>query len=285
MRIVSRPALSCTLAALSLLGAGFSPAAGAKVRAGTFVAALSTRPPVHLAIVTDGRLATAYRCGGTGRPVWFDGRFRGARATLRARRGRGLIRLRTAGRALAGSLLLNGKTTRFRATRARGQAGLWRASALTPDAGTVVAAWVVLANGRQAGGATIGNSTATAPALNLAEPDVTIAGVGLTALQLDPPDLFPFDVSPRRVTILASGPRPPGGETVVIIRDGIADVGGVTVKIGGLTASLRPRQPGSDQLPVRLPGGIAAGLHDVSVKIPGQAELVRRNVLEVIISP
>jgi hypothetical protein len=284
MRIVSRPTPWCTLAAMSLLVAGVPPAAGAKVPAGTFVTALSRRPPVHLAVVTDGRLATAYRCG-RGRPVWFDGRFRGATATLRARGGRGLIRLRASGRAFAGRLLLNGRTTRFRVTRARGRAGLWRASALTPDAGPVVAAWVVLANGAQAGGATIGSSTAPAPALDLAEPDVTIGGVGLTAVELDPPDLFPFDVSPRRVTILASGPRPPGGETILIIRDGIADVGSVTVKIGGLTASPRPRQPGSDQLPVRLPGGLGAGLHDVSVKIPGQAELVRRKVLEVIVSP
>jgi hypothetical protein len=269
-------------AALSAVIAPAAASAQGRVSAGRFVAALSERPRIHLAVVTNGRLAIAYLCDAGTRAIWFGGRFRGRTAALRARRGRASVRLRAARRALVGTVRFGGRRVRFRALRVRRRAGLWRAGVLTANGDVIEAAWIVRSNGRQTGAATVDDSVQPAPNLNVAEPNVTLGDVNLTAVNLDPIDLFPFDVSPSTVTIDPSAPQRTGGETIRIIRDGIADVSGVTVRIGGLAASVGRRQPGSDQIPVGLPGGLGPGTYDVAVKLPGQAELVRRNVLQVV---
>jgi hypothetical protein len=275
-----RAGLSLAMTLLILLVAT-SPAAAAPPSPGTFVAGLDDRPALNLAIVTDGRRVVAYVCDQGRRSLWFDGRFRGSAATLRARNRRGSIRVRSERRALVGVARLLGRTLRFRALRARGRAGLWRASVSGQNGRIVEATWIVLRNGRRTGTTVTGSLVDRAPDLNTAQPDVQLADRDLTAVQFEPIDLFPFDVAPRTVVIDRSAPQRTGGVTIAVIRDGIADVSGVVVRIDGQRATLRPRDPGSDRLGVVLPGGIAEGAHDVSVQLPGQAELVRPDVFTV----
>jgi hypothetical protein len=281
MHTCSRRALLVALAAILVPA---SPAAAAPVR-GTFVAALDDRPALHLGLVTDGRRVAAYVCDNGRRSVWFDGRFRGNTATLRARGRRGTIRLRSRGTALSGVVRLAGRTLRFRALRARGRAGIWRASVSAADGGAVEATWIVLRNGRQTGAVVDGTNIERPPALNTAQPDVQLADQDLTAVELGPIQLFPFAVSPQVVTIPASsGPQSrPSQASITITRDGIADVSGVQVRIDGQLRPPRPRQPGSDRIVVDLPSGIGAGLHDVSVQIPGQPLLVRDDAFRVVL--
>jgi hypothetical protein len=258
-----------------------SSAAAAPPSPGTFVAALDDRPALHIAIVTDGRRATAYVCDRGRRSLWFDGRFRGSAATLRARNRRGSIRLRSERRVLVGVGRVLGRTLRFRALRARGRAGLWRASVTGQDGRIVEATWVVLRNGRQTGATVSGSSITSAPNLNTAQPDVQLADRDLTAVEFEPIDLFPFDVAPRVVVIDRAAPQRTGGVSISVIRDGIADVSGVVVRIDGQSTRPGRRDPGSDRVIIQLPGGIAAGPHDVSVQIPGQPELVRQDAFTV----
>jgi hypothetical protein len=257
---------------------------GAAPPRGTFVGALDDRPALNIAIVTDGRRVTAYVCDNGRRSVWFDGRFRGEAATLRARGRRGSIRLRLERRALVGTASFAGRSFRFRALRALRRAGLWRASVNGPDGRPVEATWIVLRNGRRTGTQVTGTNVGPPPNLNTAEPDVQLAQQDLTAVELEPINLFPFGVSPQLVTIRPAGPQRTGGVTIIITRDGIADVAGVSVRIGGLSATPGRRDPGSDRISVTLPGGIGGGTHDVAVTIPGQGELVKRDALTVVIS-
>lgn len=270
-------ALAATLLSASTAGAAPAP--------GTFVAALDDRPALNLGLVTDGRRVAAYVCDQGRRSVWFDGRFRGSAAVLRARGRRGSIQVRTSGRALTGVVRLAGRTLRFRALRTRGRAGLWRASVSGPTGRPVEATWILLRDGTQTGAIVNGTNIDRPPILNAAQPDVQIADQDLTADEIGPIDLFPFTVSPQVVTIPASsGPQSrPSQATIAIIRDGIADVSGVQVRIDGQLRPPRPRQPGSDRIAVDLPSGIGAGLHDVSVQIPGQPLLTRDDAFRVVL--
>ena len=193
--------------------------------------------------------------------------------------------MRVSGSVLTGVVRLPGRTLRFRAVRARGRAGLWRASVSGTDGRPVEATWIVLRNGNQTGAIVNGTNIDRPPVLNPAQPDVQIADQDLTAGEIGPIDLFPFAVSPQVVSIPASsGPQTrPNQATIAIIRNGIADVSGVQVRIDGQLRPPRPRQPGSDRIAVDLPSGIGAGLHDVSVQIPGQPLLVRDDAFRVVL--
>jgi hypothetical protein len=282
MLTTARVALVLALCALAL-PASTSAAAPAP---GTFVTALDDRPALNVGLVTDGRNVTAYVCDKGTRSVWFDGRFRGASALLRARGRRGSIRVRSGGRALTGVVRLGGRTLRFRALRARGRAGVWRASVSGESGRAVEATWIVLRDGTQTGAVVNGTNIDRPPNLNTAQPDVQLADQDLTAVEIGPITLFPFGVSPQVVSIPApsSGPQSrPDQVAITVTRDGIADVSGVVISIDGQARTQRPRQPGSDKLAVTLPGGIAAGRHDVSVKIPNQPLLVRDDAFTVVI--
>jgi hypothetical protein len=271
-------AIAATLIILLLAA---SSAAAAPPAPGTFVAALDDRPALHIAIVTDGRRAVAYVCDRGRRSLWFDGRFRGSSATLRARNRRGSISLRSERRVLVGVARVLGRTLRFRALRARGRAGLWRASVTGQNGRIVEATWVVLRNGRLTGTQVSGSSITNAPNLDTAQPDVQLANRDLTAVEFEPIDLFPFDVAPRLVVIDRAAPQRTGGVSISVIRDGIADVSGVVIRIDGERTGLGRRDPGSDRVIVQLPGGITEGPHDVSVQIPGQSVLVRNDAFTV----
>ena len=284
MLTFARLALALALALFALV-LPVSPSAAAPAP-GTFVAALDDRPALNVGLVTDGSRVGAYVCDEGVRSVWFDGRFRGVSATLRARGRRGSIQVRSRGRVLTGVVRLAGRTLPFRALRARGRAGVWRASVLSGAGTPVEATWIVLRDGTQTGAVVDGTNIDRPPVLDTARPRVQLAGQDLTAVEIGPITLFPFGVSPQVVSIPApsSGPQSrPDQFAITVTRDGIADVSGVVISIDGQARTQRPRQPGSDKLAVTLPGGIAAGRHDVSVKIPNQPLLVRDDAFTVVI--
>jgi hypothetical protein len=246
--------------------------------AGTFVAALSQRPALNVGIVTDGRRVLAYACGDGRRAVWLEGRFDGRVALLRARRGgSGSIRLRRSGRVLIGIARLGGRAARFRARRARGSAGVWRASIATGDGTIIDAGWVVLGRRRQTGSALSGTSVIAPPALQPGS-TVQLGGIELRPIQLDPGLLTGLEVSPGVVTL---DPAVRGDQRLLLRRLGLTTA--ASVEIDGRAAG-PPRPSGeTDAIVVAVPPTLAAGCHDVTVRQPGQPAITKRDAFRVVI--
>ena len=103
-----------------------------------------------IAVVTDGSRAVAYLCDGKFVGQRFEGTVERGRIELASRDGERLVATLTPGAVRGSVRLARGKPLAFRAVRAKGPAGYYRA-ARKVGGSTVTAGWVVLANGDQRG--------------------------------------------------------------------------------------------------------------------------------------
>jgi hypothetical protein len=166
-RIAARVTLALAVGILAGFGGLTSVAVGRTAltratKAVTYVGAVDgSRALVGIARVS-GRIR-AYVCDSRHLAIWFDGTVKHGSVALSSRKHERLT-ARLDGHAATGTVTLaDGRSHRFRATRATGRAGLYRGTAHGYRAG-----WIVLANKTQRGAIRdIGTGTLTpAPLLN-----------------------------------------------------------------------------------------------------------------------
>jgi hypothetical protein len=169
-----------------------SPAASPPAVATT--AAVSPAAPVtsagrvngggSLSVVVKGATAVAYLCDGRNE-AWLRGSVNGSALSLNNAKGDTLTATRGGGK-LTGSVTVQGTTWTFTLPTVKKPSGLYRATAKVRGA-TIVAGWVVLPDGSQAGAWTAdGGSVTPAPPIDLGSGATTVDGAPMTAAPLDP---------------------------------------------------------------------------------------------------
>jgi hypothetical protein len=144
-----------------------------------------------VALVVQGDRAIAYLCDGKRIEAWMWGTIEGDHLLLQGAKGASPAAWLAAGRGggrLTGAVVLGSKRWTFALARATAPSGLYRATAQVRGA-TVVAGWVVLADGEQVGLVTTDGVAAQAPMLDLDSGTALLDGIALTAAPADPSTL------------------------------------------------------------------------------------------------
>lgn len=203
-----RSTLTLLLAALLLAAAAPTRApAGTAPSAplpGVYLARVPARD-AYLAVLVDRREAGAYLCDNGTLAKWFGHRrLRDGHISPRSRDGRSHLTARATRTGLAGHVLVDGHGYGFRAHRAHGSAGFYRAGARTAT-GTIEAGWILL-SGSQRGAVTsfINNNVnlavpRPAPPLDPSHPTVAISDgtsntITLTAARISRPGFIDRNV-------------------------------------------------------------------------------------------
>jgi hypothetical protein len=149
--MVGRRVVRVGLVAVVLVAVA-APVAAAKTTQRVFVGPVKgTR--AFVALVADADTVAGYVSDGKDVSVWLDAVERDTPSTaLVNRQGDTVGEVKFAGDNATGTVTLEGSTRRFRATKGKGVAGLYRGVAGTPGkVGGAEAGWVVLVDGRQRG--------------------------------------------------------------------------------------------------------------------------------------
>jgi hypothetical protein len=165
------------------LGAG---SAGAESSRGVFVGRVAGSQAFVAVAIGHGKVR-AYLCDTRRLAVWFPaGTFRAGRAELNTAGARLAVRL-ASGHVLGKATLADGRVHRFRAVRATGAAGLYRA-VKTVHGRRYLAGWVVLRGGAQRGATekfinpNVGLVVQPAPTLDPEHASVQLAGAGAASV-------------------------------------------------------------------------------------------------------
>lgn len=202
-----RTVIPMAAAVLALAACGSTPPDSATTGAhtaakGSYVARIAGTG-AFLALVSDGRRLTGYLCDGRRVSRWLTTTaLEQGRVALTARDGERLGTATLASGVVRGQLELDGSVHAFHAVRARGQAGLYRATVERGGRVRADAGWVVLADGSQRG--TVNTfidplsdlaRTSAAPRLDTATGTVKFNTAGTaTASKLTQPGVIDIDL-------------------------------------------------------------------------------------------
>lgn len=137
-----------------------------------------------IAIVAKGSAAIAYLCDGAQTEAWLMGTARGGRLDLTGAGNARLIGTFTDRRA-EGTVTAHGRQFRFDVPAAPKNSRLFRAAANVRGA-RIVAGWIVRADGRQVGLATVDGALVRPSPLDVTTGTATVAGIAVTASPAQP---------------------------------------------------------------------------------------------------
>ena len=144
-----------------------------------------------IGVVTDGSRMLAYSCDSRSFGTGFAGTLEGGSAKLRARDG-AILALRLRAGRVAGTLVVRGRRLAFTAQRARGAAGVYRATGALAGRRTAAVGWVKAPGGvvgvtRITNAATGTVTFQPAPELHVADPTVDVDGTALPVHKVTAP--------------------------------------------------------------------------------------------------
>lgn len=166
-------------------GSGDSPTQANQATAlkGTFVGEVDGTD-AYVALISDGTRVLGYLCDSKKLSRWIDvAPIRDGAASLSSRAGDDLGEAMISDGRVSGTVTIDGEQHAFRAERASGEAGLYRAARIDQEdgklsEGEVEAGWIVLADGTQRGATNVGTTSTvlvkSAPTLTLSSTTVNL---------------------------------------------------------------------------------------------------------------